>query len=82
MLHLPEIDLKQTLVYQEALVEGQQEGETALVLRQLRHRFGVLDPQQEAHIQALSVTDLEALGEALLDFQTVADLTAWLRQPS
>ncbi len=46
MLHLPEIDLKQTLVYQEALVEGRQEGEAALVLRQLRHRFGVLDPQQ------------------------------------
>jgi predicted transposase/invertase (TIGR01784 family) len=82
MLHLPEIDLKQTLVYQEALAEGRQDGEAALVLRQLRRRFGALDPQQEARIQALSATDLEALGEALLDFQTAADLTAWLRQPS
>ena len=50
------------------------------MLRLLRRRFGTLDPQQEARIQALSVTELEALGEALLDFQTVADLAAWLQQ--
>jgi predicted transposase YdaD len=85
MLHLPDVDLKQTLVYQEALAEGREEGrqrEVALVLRQLRRRFGTLTPVQEARIQALSVTDLEALGEALLDFQTAADLTAWLQQQS
>ncbi len=26
MLHLPDVDLKQTLVYQEALAEGREEG--------------------------------------------------------
>jgi predicted transposase/invertase (TIGR01784 family) len=89
MLHLPDVDLKQTVFYQEAFTEGRQEGqedgrkrEAALVLRQLRRRFGTLTPVQEARIQALSVTDLEALGEALLDFQTAADLTAWLQQQS
>ena len=94
MLHLPDVDLKQTLVYQEARAEGRQEGwqegrqegrqlgEKALVLRQLRRRFGTLTPAQETRIQALSVTDLEALGEALLDFQTAVDLTAWLQQQS
>ena len=86
MLHLPDVDLKQTLVYQEALAEGRQEGrqlgETVLVLRQLHRRFGALDLAQEVRIQALSVTDLEALGEALLDFQTAVDLTAWLQQQS
>jgi predicted transposase/invertase (TIGR01784 family) len=97
MLHWPEIDIKQTRVYQDALAEGRQEGrqegrreaeeeskkrEAALVLRLLRRRFGPLAPVQQARIQALSVTDLEALGEALLDFQTVTELTAWLeRQP-
>ncbi len=49
------------------------------MLRQLRRRFGALDPAQEARIQALSVTELEAIGEALLDFQTVKDLAAWLQ---
>ena len=89
VLHLPDIDLKQTMFYQEAFAEGRQEGqeegrqrEAALVLRQLRRRCGTLDPEQEARIQTLSVTDLEALGEALLDFQTAADLTAWLQQQS
>lgn len=85
MLHWPEVDIKQTRVYQDALAEGREEGrqrEVALVLRLLRRRCGALDPKQEARIQALSVTELEALGEALLDFQTAADLTAWLQQPS
>jgi len=85
MLHWPEVDIRQTRVYQDALAEGREEGrqrEVALVLRLLRRRFGTLTPAQETRIQALSVTELEALGEALLDFQTAADLTAWLQQPS
>jgi predicted transposase YdaD len=85
MLHWPEVDIRQTRVYQDALAEGREEGrqrEVALVLRQLHRRFGTLTLAQETRIQALSVTELEALGEALLDFQTAADLTAWLQQPS
>jgi len=31
-------------------------------------------------IQALGVSELEALAEALLDFATVADLESWLQQ--
>ncbi len=99
MLHLPDVDLKQTVFYQEAFTEGRQEGhqegrqegrqegqeegrqrEAALVLRLLRRRFGTLNPQQEARIQAFPVTGLEALGEALLNFQTVDELAAWLQQ--
>jgi predicted transposase YdaD len=80
MLHLPDVDLKQTRFYQDVLAEGLQLGEAALILRLLRRRLGPLAPAQEARIQALPVTDLENLGEALLDFQTAADLTAWLQQ--
>ena len=83
MLHLPDVDLKQTRFYQDVFAEGQEEGrqrEAALVLRMLHRRLGPLAPAQETRIQALPVTDLEALGEALLDFQTVTDLTAWLQQ--
>ena len=88
MLHLPDVDLKQTRFYQDVFAEGHQVGQedgrqreaAFLILRQLRRRLGPLAPAQETRIQALPVTDLEALGEALLDFQTVADLTAWLQQ--
>jgi hypothetical protein len=48
--------------------------------RQLLRRFGPLATDQQARIQALPLADLEALADALLDFQTAADLSAWLAQ--
>jgi predicted transposase YdaD len=80
MLHLPDIDLKQTQFYQQAVAEGGQREAASLVLRQLRRRLGTVEAEQEAWIQALSVLELEALAEALLEFTTVDELTAWLRQ--
>jgi len=85
MLHLPDIDLKQTRFYLEAFdegrVEGQQKEAVTLILRMLHRRLGSLGTVQETKIQALSVSELEALGEALLDFHNMAELTAWLQQP-
>ncbi len=84
MLHLPDIDLKQTRFYQEAVAEGREEGRqdeaAALVLRQLRRRLGAVEAEQEARIRTLSVLELEALAEVLLEFRTADELTAWLRQ--
>jgi hypothetical protein len=59
--------------------EGRQIEAAALALRQLQRRFGVLPRNQQAQIQALPLPQLEALAEALLDFQGPADLAAWLR---
>jgi hypothetical protein len=39
--------------------------------------FG-LSPQQQIRIEALSLRQLEALAEALLDVQGAEDLAAWL----
>jgi len=50
------------------------------VLRLLNRRFGELDSNLVEQIQALGVSELEALAEALLDFSTVADLERWLQQ--
>ena len=44
----------------------------------LEHRCGSLTPNQQAHIQALSLSALETLIVALLDFQGPEDLNAWL----
>jgi predicted transposase YdaD len=79
--------LKQTRVYQEALEEGRQEGEQegrrkedlSMVLRQLNRRLGALDSSVEASVRGLSLTGLEALGKALLDFHDASDLHDWLR---
>ena len=63
---------------QEGLQEGRQEGEAAVTLRLLTRRCGPLAEATTAQIQALPLEQLEALADALLDFQGPADLAAWL----
>lgn len=58
--------------------EGRQEGERSLILRLLNRRVGELPPQVRERIEILSLEQLENLGEALLDFQAITDLEAWL----
>jgi Domain of unknown function (DUF4351) len=41
-------------------------------------RVGVLPVHVEAQVQSLDLQKLEALGEALLDFAQLHDLTDWL----
>ena len=50
-----------------------------MLLRQLRKRLGDLDAAVEEQIEGLSAERLEQLGEALLDFNSLADLDAWLQ---
>jgi predicted transposase YdaD len=59
--------------------EGRQEGERSLVLRLLSRRIGNLSPNVVSKVEALSLPQLELLGEALLDFTSVDDLTTWLQ---
>lgn len=83
MLNLTEVELKQTRFYQDVFEEGLQEGrqrQIAMILRILRRRLDSVGPTQESRIQALPLAELDALGEALLDFQTPEDLSEWLRQ--
>ncbi|MBE9004686.1 DUF4351 domain-containing protein [Fortiea sp. LEGE XX443] len=65
---------------QQGVQQGLQQGEQQLILRQLNRRLGNLELSLVDQIQKLSIEQLEALGEALLDFSTVADLEAWLNQ--
>jgi len=71
-------DFTQSLAYKEIFGQGRQEGELALTLRQLRRRCGKLTSEQEGLIGALPLEQLEALAEALLDFEGPEDLVAWL----
>ncbi len=77
-----DITLKETRVYREIKQEGREEGrqEEAVnfVTRQLTKRFGELPQEVRSVILGLPLPMLEDLGEALLDFTSVADLQAWL----
>ena len=63
---------------QEGRLEGRQAEAAALTVRLLQRRCGTLSSQQQARIQALPLPRLEALADALLDFQGPQDLAAWL----
>ena len=67
-------------LYEQDREAAIQQGEAKVVLRQLKRRFGQLPPHITETIQKLAVEQLEDLGEALLDFETQADLINWLNQ--
>ena len=77
-------DFTSSVAYKEIFglgrLEGRQAEAAALTLRQLQRRCGALAPSEEQRIERLSLAELEALADALLDFQHSADLTAWLQQ--
>jgi predicted transposase YdaD len=77
--------MRESVIYQDILQQGLQQGlqqEANLVLRQLHRRFGSLGVEIESTVQNLAIAQLEDLGEALLDFSDISDLTNWLRTNS
>lgn len=59
---------------------GARQQTEALILRQLNHRFRQMAGPIEQQLRTLSLSQLEALSEALLDFSTETDLVNWLAQ--
>ncbi len=62
----------------QGIQQGVKQGELDLALRLLRRKFGALPDRLVKKIKALSLKRLEAFGEALLDFQSLDDVTVWL----
>ena len=83
-------DFTQSVAYREILgggeargvalgkARGEARGEAKVTLRQLGRRCGPLSTEQESRIRSLPLERLEALAEALLDCEGMADLNAWL----
>ncbi len=67
---------------QKGIKEGRQEGKQHLIMRLLNRRIGEIDASLIERIRGLSIEQLENLGEALLDFSSVADLEAWFNPQS
>jgi hypothetical protein len=57
----------------------QQEGEQRLIIRLLNRRIGEIESSLIQRVQALSIEQLEELGEALLDFTSIGDVENWLQ---
>ena len=73
--------MQESVIYQDILLKGEQRGKKQealeLILRQLTRRLGNIQPQVQ-QIRALSITQLEELAEALLDFSSQNDLVNYL----
>ncbi|MEA5519882.1 Rpn family recombination-promoting nuclease/putative transposase [Limnoraphis robusta] len=80
--------MRESVIYQDILQQGvrqgvQQgrgEGEASLIIRQLTRRFGELSPEVIQRIRSLSLPQLDALGEELLDFTEIAEFVTFLEQ--
>lgn len=57
-----------------------EEAERSLIFRLLTRRVGEVPELLRTRIEALSIDQLELLGEALLDFSSVEDLKIWLTE--
>jgi hypothetical protein len=90
LLGIPAKDLLHTRAVRDWFEQGRQEGEVrgraigeaAVAIRLLNRRCGPLSEATSDCIKALPLERLEALTDALLDFNGPADLTRWLAKHS
>ncbi len=82
---MPYITSVEQIGYDRGIKEGRDEEakqalqrERSLILRQLNRKVGAIEDRILTQITKLSVPQLEDLGEALLDFDSIADLDRWL----
>ncbi|BAG05343.1 hypothetical protein MAE_55210 [Microcystis aeruginosa NIES-843] len=70
--------MRKSVIYQDIWEKGRQEEAVSLILRLLNRRLGEISSTVSQKIQELSLEQLETLGEALLDFTSLTELTTWL----
>jgi hypothetical protein len=74
-----ELIMRLAPLYQQDRELAKQEGEQGLIIRLLNRRIGEIESSLIQRVQALSIEQLEELGEALLDFTSIEDLENWLQ---
>jgi predicted transposase YdaD len=81
---LSEDIMQESVIYQDILQKGEQQGEQREALRfcmfLLSDRFGEIDSSVIEQVQTLNKEQLEALGRAILRISSIDDLAAWLEQ--
>jgi hypothetical protein len=71
-----------TTIERRAEARGEVKQARSMVQRLLTRRFGELQDSLLATLDGLSIDNLDQLGEALLDFTSIDDLTHWLETQS
>ncbi|NEO90880.1 MAG: Rpn family recombination-promoting nuclease/putative transposase [Moorea sp. SIO3G5] len=73
-------DERGKLTYAEEIGKeiGRKKEAIALIIRQLKKRFGEIDTKTISKIENLTIEELENLGEDSLDFNNITDLENWL----
>lgn len=69
--------MKESVIYQDWVAKGRRQGQASLILSQLKRRISEIKSEDEIRISALSIEQLEGLGDVLLDFSSRDDLLAW-----
>jgi Domain of unknown function (DUF4351) len=64
---------------EQGIERGIEQEARSLILRQLTRRVGDLSTEMRSRVETLPLQQLESLGEALLDFNAIADLETWLQ---
>jgi hypothetical protein len=77
---MPYITSVEEIGYDRGVRFGEETGRRSLILRLLTRKVGLIDDQTNDRISNLSIVKLESLGEALLDFRSIDDLTTWLQE--
>ncbi|MDY7008677.1 MAG: DUF4351 domain-containing protein [Cyanobacteriota bacterium] len=80
--------MKESVIYQDILQKGEQRGEqrglqkgqAMLVITLITHRFGDISKDIEAKIRSLSISQLNELAIAQLNFTSMDDLISWLNE--
>jgi hypothetical protein len=80
--HMPYITTVEQIGYDRGKAEGKAEGAQLLLLELLQRKLGSISDRTVAQIHALPLEQLTALGNALLDFNELADLDHWLNRNS
>jgi Domain of unknown function (DUF4351)/Putative transposase, YhgA-like len=78
-LEIQQIEARRRMKYVTSFERsGMLQEALSIVTRLLNRRLGTLDEALLEQVRSLSIGELEALSEALLDFTSVTDLTNWL----
>jgi hypothetical protein len=73
-----ELIMQLSPLYLAEIQAAEERGEKSIVMRLLKRRVGELSVEVQDRIKSLPIERLENLGDALLDFAEMEDLTAWL----
>ena len=73
------IDVSKTRFGRDMIEQGREEGMLGMLCRMARRRFPGLPKSVEAKISGLTYQQGEALGDDLLDMESLAALKAWLK---